>query len=220
METSNAYSDYFNAVKGCSEAAQLDFAKIWALIDLNKPDEARDLLLELLPPLVDQYGEAAATAAAEMYEAVMMAEKGIYKAADIADTYGSKIEKSVRYAAGFIFNDEKEKSFSTLSLALDYYLKQPARDTVFNNCKRDRNLGARYARVPQGETTCDFCIMLASRGFVYRTKNSAGDMGNDYHHSCDCLPVVSFVDNPSVPGYDPDYYYEQYKKMLDDGKEW
>ena len=43
-----------------------------------------------------------------------------------------------------------------------------------------------YARVPTGARTCSYCMMLASRGFAYHTRDTAaaGD-----HRKCDCLLV-------------------------------
>ena len=43
---------------------------------------------------------------------------------------------------------------------------------------------AAWRRVPEAGA-CDFCLMLATRGAVYRTAQTAGD-GNDYHRHCRC----------------------------------
>jgi len=50
----------------------------------------------------------------------------------------------------------------------------------------------RYARVPQGLETCDFCLMLASRGFVYLTAESV-EGWNHTHRGCDCIVVAGIV---------------------------
>lgn len=71
--------------------------------------------------------------------------------------------------------------------------------------------GIRYARVPVGPT-CGFCIMLASRGFDYASKKSAGDIGaryNTFHNGCNCR-VVAGYDGLEVEGYDPDGLYDRY----------
>lgn len=77
-----------------------------------------------------------------------------------------------------------------------------------------RNNGMRYARVPTGGYTCEWCTMLASRGFVYRSEDTAG--GDRFHggeldrfHSfCDCEIVAS--DDDTVEGYDPSVYEDEY----------
>ncbi|MFH6891547.1 hypothetical protein ACHEUQ_03085 [Alloscardovia omnicolens] len=72
--------------------------------------------------------------------------------------------------------------------------------------------GVRYARVPQG-VTCEWCVMIASRGFVYHTEDSAGELKR-YHPNDDCLIIPSWG-KQSVPDYNPDRLYEQYAKCRD-----
>ena len=69
---------------------------------------------------------------------------------------------------------------------VDEYVKQAARDTIALNSSRDAN--ARYARIPDGGA-CDFCEMLGSRGFVYRSEESAGAA---WHPFCNCQLAVAF----------------------------
>ncbi|WP_279020462.1 hypothetical protein [Mobiluncus mulieris] len=56
-----------------------------------------------------------------------------------------------------------------------------------------------------GATTCDFCLMLASRGPVYGSSETAGGEGNKYHDHCDCIPVPVVgrwvVDSSTQRGY-------------------
>ena len=62
----------------------------------------------------------------------------------------------------------------------------------------------RWARIPTGDYTCPFCIVLASRGAVYHESYTA--QGFD-HENCDCL---------IVPVYDPDNY--PFKEVTDAAK--
>lgn len=94
---------------------------------------------------------------------------------------------------------------------IDYEIKRGAGTTVLNAGMSDP-VKPRYARVPTGAETCDFCIMLASRGFVYHSETSAG-MLDHWHANCDCRIVPGFGKEPSVDGYDPDHYYEQYEEL-------
>ena len=78
-------------------------------------------------------------------------------------------------------------------------------ETVVANVGRDRDKGARFARVPTGLETCTFCLMLASRGAVYHTRKSAGEFKH-FHRGCDCKVVPSFEKDPMatlVDGHDP-----------------
>lgn len=65
-----------------------------------------------------------------------------------------------------------------------------------------RSASTRFARVPRGGDTCTFCAMLASRGFVYWSRKTAGEF-NHYHDHCRCL-VVPDDGSGEVEGYDPD----------------
>ncbi|WP_190973838.1 hypothetical protein, partial [Bifidobacterium reuteri] len=68
----------------------------------------------------------------------------------------------------------------------------------------------RYARVPVGPT-CAFCILMASRGFVYWSEEKAGGRGNRYHQNDDCRIVSSWGES-QVKGYDPDGMKQRYKQ--------
>ena len=100
------------------------------------------------------------------------------------------------------------------------HVSRRANETVSHNVKRDSKSGVRFARVPMGLHTCDFCNMLASRGFVYWSKESAGEFSH-WHADCRCkvVPGVPEIQSywkngvhvtrgfdPSVEGYDPNSF--------------
>ncbi len=70
-------------------------------------------------------------------------------------------------------------------------------ETIIASVGRDRDKGARFARVPTGFETCTFCLMLASRGAVYHTRKSAGEFKH-FHRGCDCKVVPSFERDPDA----------------------
>ncbi len=84
-----------------------------------------------------------------------------------------------------------------------------ANRAVAHNAERD---GVRYARVPQGGETCEFCAMLASRGFVYTSTKTAGELKH-YHVGCRCKVVPEPKDGLDVEGYDPDEWYSRWKDL-------
>src|SRR5699024_8466088 len=81
---------------------------------------------------------------------------------------------------------DTEQALATLGMVTDELVKQFGRDTVIGSA--DSNNRA-YARVPTGSDTCAFCIMLASRGFVYSAAKSAGELSK-FHGDCDCAIVA------------------------------
>lgn len=172
------------------------------------PDLIRDALLEVTPALVERYGQASAAVAAEWYERVY----GL-AAREFADVVASEVvEKGVRRSAGHLFTARgAEGALVSLEKSLDAWVKAPGRQTLMRSAMRD---GLRFARVPSGRHTCAFCLMLASRGAVYKSETAAGRM-DKFHGKCDCViaPVRDEKDYPA--GYHPDELYEAYATALD-----
>ncbi|MEE8739037.1 MAG: hypothetical protein SOI66_09060 [Bifidobacterium sp.] len=73
----------------------------------------------------------------------------------------------------------------------------------------------RWARVPRGAVTCAFCLMLASRGFVYLSDESAG-LHNAFHTHCDCDIVPSWG-RQTLIGYDQSQYADMWHRANSDG---
>lgn len=114
-----------------------------------------------------------------------------------------------------------------LQQALQRLSMQPARATIEDASDND-TAGARWARVPQGPDTCAFCLVMASRGAVYLTEDSASEvvgrrgrtrgsrrLGDDYHDECDCVAMPFWAGDEYPEGYDPDALYDQYAVARD-----
>lgn len=71
---------------------------------------------------------------------------------------------------------------SRLSGAMFRLTADGARDTVFDNARRDPR-APRWQRVSDGDP-CDFCEMLVGRGAVYFSEGTADSGG--YHDKCNC----------------------------------
>ena len=89
--------------------------------------------------------------------------------------------------------------------------RRSAAATMLRAAERDRARGVRFARVPSGTETCAFCRMLASRGFVYWPRETAGALDR-FHRGCDCR-VVASDDPEGVEGYDPDREWTLWKRF-------
>jgi hypothetical protein len=71
-----------------------------------------------------------------------------------------------------------------------------------------------FARVPSGVNTCAWCAMLASRGYVYWTEETAGKFSK-WHDNCRCT-VVATTRKGGIEGYDPTVWealFEEYEKI-------
>jgi hypothetical protein len=184
--------------------------KFWATLDLTDPVGSRDALLEFMPQLVALYGQAAATVAADWYENIRAKDvPGRFTAVLAESAPAEQVQRNVRYQAGALFSDTPMAMLNTLGGALQLHVVNAGRETIRSNAYRDI-ARPRYARVPTGGKTCAFCLMLASRGFVYASAATAGK-GDKYHHDCDCQAIVDFTDDPRIDGYDPGYLYDVYR---------
>ena len=86
-----------------------------------------------------------------------------------------------------------------------------ADQTFIQNSLRpaDKKAGMRFARILTGLENCTFCTMLASRGFVYTTYDSAYQLGRR-HRNCDCT-VISGPAGAEIEGYDKDAIYDRWQ---------
>lgn len=192
------------------ELARSELQAFFFGLDLTKPEAARDALLEFMPMLTQEYGDVAATAAAEWYEMQRAAQVGGRYSAVLGDVAeAGQVQGSTRWAAGHLFGDDPAQTLALLSGVLQKAVLLGSRTTIGVNAGQDRARPS-FARVPTGRKTCAWCEMLASRGFVYMTKETAGIIADDYHDDCDCM-IVSSWDEPDIDGYDPDALNRRYE---------
>ena len=181
-------------------------------LDLSNPEESRDALLEFVPVLTEQYGAVAATMAAEFYDQMRAASgaSGRFAATTAASVPVGAVEANVRFLASHLWTPNPSEMLGGLLVSADKYVKHPGRETIMANVRRE---GVRFARVPKGEKTCAFCLMLASRDAVYASRKTAGDIGadhNTYHGMCDCMVIPIRTPSDYPDGYLPDGYYDMY----------
>lgn len=216
-------SEMRDANQALAKLAQRDLQAFWYGLGTDDPLKLKAALLDFMPDLIATYGSAAAGLAADRYDELRAdsVATGAFRAALADPLPDGQIEAVTRWAIGPAFGDNADPSaaLTMLTDATQRLVRQQARNTVDLNVRRDP-AGATYARVPRGRTTCAFCLMLASRGPVYGSKNSAA--GNHYHTKCDCEaePVWSGADMERLKeqsGYDPDDLYDQYATVHEAG---
>lgn len=168
--------------------------------------------------LMEQYGMPAAELGAQWYELCAREGGADVNAALLGDLNFSRIDARLKRRLQK-YLDEEEDLDTTLEFVLDLLEDEihiASRDQIIQNLDRDekenrrtnRRSRAGYARVPVGDT-CAWCIMLASRGYVYRSYESAGGLDPDHYHAhCDCV-VVGYNDPIAIAGYG-----DQYKEYL------
>lgn len=189
------------------EMAIDDIADLASRFDWSTPEAAREALLEIVPSLVREYGDIAATAAAEWYEETRPMVLGPYPARTVDPVPVSQAEQSARALLGDA--DTADAAISAITDGLQRLIQYSGRATIARNVQLDPG-DVRFARVPRGAKTCAWCSLLASRGFVYYNRETAGAL-MQFHDVCDCQIVASWdANNEHIAGYDPDALYDQY----------
>lgn len=201
--------EYRELNAGIVELAQRDLDAFLARLDLTDVAVTRAELVEFTDALVQTYGQPAALVAAQFYDDLRAASpnaKGRYSAIMADPPSRAQIEGTVRWAVG------EPDVKAALSGGLQRFISDAGRNTIAYNSYRDPSPGG-WARVPgfSRSGNCGFCLMLASRGPVYRSAATAGE-GNRYHDHCNCVPTQIW-DGDSLPdGYDPDALYDEYQE--------
>lgn len=206
--------------------AQRDLEAFWARLD--KPDvaAAREALADFSVALVETHGRPASLVAATFYDDLRASSpnaRGRYRAILADPPSADEVAGSARWAAGALAGDNPDDraAFERMSGALQRHISQAGRNTIALNSGRDPSPGG-WARVPTGATTCGFCRMLASRGPVYRSAETAG-RATHYHDRCDCVPTQVWSGDELPDGYDPDDLYGEYldaRETAGSGSSW
>lgn len=158
-----------------------------------------------------RYGDGAASLAADLYDRIAKAEGLALANAEMYDGPDLEaISRGVHYQAGRLVNGDADGFADGCEELVCHHVGQAYRKTVYGNVRRDHGRGIRYARVPMGVETCTYCTMLASRGFDYRSEESAGHAS---HRGCDCLIVPGVQGRTLVGGYDPRALYARWQEF-------
>lgn len=212
LEALNRFTDGINAISGRSAD---ELGAMLSAIDWSQDFAGiRDAAIEAMQICCGGSTDLAAMLAADFYDYARELELGEALGA-VADSrrVPEATDGAVRaFVQDIVEGKPREEFERKCRERLDYETKKAAAECVYENGRRDPER-PRFARVPTGSETCEFCIMLASRGFVYHTGESAGKDGH-YHANCGCRIVPGWK-GTEVAGYDPDTYYDMWKHPED-----
>ena len=201
-------------INGISADAQARVLKVLQGIQWTPENiaQCRDLVIQALASVMPTYTTMAAQASADFYDAARELVVGERMGAQaISDFDMRKTEGAVRAFVRFVLRDDVQTFNDQVLQRIDYEMKRSANMSVVENGRRDPKK-VRYARVPTGAETCDFCLMLASRGFVYQSEGTAG--AGHTHYACDCRCIPGW-DGMEVEGYDPQAIYDRWQDAID-----
>lgn len=217
-------SEIAAAKESLARMAEQELIGFWTAIGTDDPFALKAALLDFMPDLIATYGEAAAGLAADRYDELRAGSvaTGAFRAVMADPAPDEQVHAVTRWALGPAFEGKDPSIAQTMLIdASQRLVRQQARSTISESVRQDP-FGPTYARVPQGPTTCAFCLVMASKGAVYGSKRAAGgkDEGNDYHTKCNCEaePVWSQEDLERLKqdsGYDADALYDSYSNARD-----
>lgn len=185
MATTAQLAEFRTASSRLVELAVGDLAELFSpLIQRSTPERAREVLLAVMPDLVTSYGDLAAVLGADWYD-LLRSEVLSSPPATVLGSVASadQVQASTRAVIGALWTDEPTMALSRLSGTLQRLVMDPLRDSIDKSARRDAETGrvaavswSRHTRPGASESgeSCDFCVMLAGRGPVYRSAGAAG----------------------------------------------
>ena len=202
-------------INGVSAEAQAEVMRVLERIDWSDITAAREIVVQAVQMALANATTLAAQASADFYDASRTLCIGEPMGAVAISGYDpEKTDAAIRSFVRFVERGEVEKFNDQVLQRVDYECMRSAGNSMFRNGANDTR-HPKFARVPTGAETCDFCLMLASRGFVYSSEMSAGGVKlNHYHSGCLCR-VVAGWDGDDVEGYDTRDIYKRWQASID-----
>ena len=209
---------YSRGLNRVSEQGRAALADALSAIDLTGDvAEVRERVVAVMQVHCGASSTMAARLAADFYD-------GLRERFGIEDGFRAVVdggyepaatEGAVRaFAQDLVEGKPQEQFVGKCSDRLDREVRLSANQCVERNARRDPKK-PRWARVPTGPETCEFCIMLASRGFVYHSEQLASHA----HANCDCRIVPSWDKaKAEIEGYDPSEYLRAWEKLQEISK--
>lgn len=197
------------------DLAERRLRALWKRLPLDDLGTLEDALYQLYPRLVEESAEVASSAALEWYEKQREIE-GVAKPYSPTMPSGLVDQDDAEKIVGAMLRDLREgvdgaKALVRLTNGARKLISDSGRATMQHAATGDPKR-TRFARVPTGAETCAWCMLWASRGFIYRSEASAQFTRS--HFKCDCQIVPSWSKKPRIRGYDVSKYEDMYKETI------
>lgn len=230
MPSREQVAEYQRTARNLADNAGLSLKRqVRAYLDENPGAtvaEVREFAKSAVSGVVTEFSQASTVLAEELYAAEFGSlPSGYIESVVSAD----EIDAMVRYRVcdlvdgdidGFLEGMARwtsQSSFSacnTRTLQLARGKKSKAQMQRERRARRKAEHTTWFARVPSGVNTCTWCAMLASRGYVYWTEETAGKFSK-WHDNCRCT-VVATTKKGGIEGYDPTewtYRWRAYEEL-------
>lgn len=130
--------------------------------------------MTFFPELVTEFGDVSALLAVDFYDMLrdVPPSAASFQAVYAAPVDPAKAQGATRWAVGALFDSDEDLFLSQILGATQRLVLDRGRGSFYESASLDP-IRTGVARVPSGTDTCQFCIMLASRGAVYQSEVSA-----------------------------------------------
>ena len=179
------YEEFRRAIRDLNMLASADIDVLWRSV--RDARDAKEALMDLLPDVVQVYGDAAGSLAADYYDDLREAAEARGRfTAIVPDPGDTGTQSLVAWALG---ESKDGAGFRGLvEGGLQKRIANGARNVVTTSSVQDRAAQG-WMRIGSGH--CDFCAMLVGRGAVY-TRSTVDFAAHDW---CNCGVAPAF--NPS-----------------------
>lgn len=185
-----AAADLREGVSSLTTLANRDLDALWRQV--STAVQAREALSDVLPALVETYGSAAATLAADWYDDLReeVGAKGRFRAIP-AEVGPSGAEALAGWGIGPLFQADPDwtSARTLIQGGLQRRIANAGRATVTVSSVADPQASG-WQRTGSGE--CAFCRMLIDRGAIY--SEATADFAS--HDHCHCAAVPAFKAEP------------------------
>lgn len=199
--------NYSKTLNLASEKARESLVAALTQLDYSRPvAEIRDAVISIMQVACGASTDIAARLAADFYDGLRVRMVG--------ESFGAVAESmrnpdatdgAIRaFIQTIVDGGDVEKFIQKCAGRLDYENNRAANMCMAANAKKDP-IKAKWARVPTDDDACEFCLMLASRGFVYGSMKLASHS----HENCRCRVIPGWKDS-TIEGYNSDKYFSEY----------
>jgi len=191
--------NYSKSLNMISDTAKSRLVGALEQVDYTRPAaEVRDAVITIMQAACGASTDVTARLAADFYDGLRVLMVGERMGA-VADSMRNPdaTDGAVRaFIQTIVDGGETDSFIKQCASRLDYENRKAANLCVYENAKTDQ-LKPKWARIPQGDDTCSYCIIMASRGFVYGDE----DMASHTHENCDCRIAPSWESDAEIEGY-------------------
>jgi len=207
-----AAADHQAAQTALAGSLTEQLAPLWPLIQEDNLDATIPKYSLAVSALVQRYGQASAALAASYYEAARQSADvpGRFSVVPVSPADLETVTKGIGWATKGLWGDSPDTATARhlATATAERYVLNTGRMTIISAANADRKSYG-WARVVE-PGACSFCLLLATRGAVYRTEQSSEFRSHD-HCRCHAQPIFDAVYEPSAEVRRAQQIYKQVK---------